>query len=111
MMYLLYTVVFLHLFWALYVLVMGIYRAHLSGRLTWPGYVLGVPWVAVGYIVDIVAQYTIATLYFADLPRKGEHLVTDRLKRYSAGEGWRKVKADWVCTHLLDIFDPRGDHC
>jgi hypothetical protein len=102
---------FLYGFWALYVLVMGCYRAHLSGRMSKPAYVLALPWVALGYAVDVIAQYTIATVYFADWPRKGEHLVTDRLIRYSAGKGWRKIKADWICTNLLDIFDPRGDHC
>ena len=111
MTYTIFAAAFLYGFWALYILVMGIYRAHLSGRLSKAGYVLGLPWVVFGYFVDIVAQYTIATLYFADLPRKGEHLVTDRLKRYSAGKGWRKTKADWICTHLLDVFDPHGDHC
>lgn len=111
MIYLALTLLFLYVFWALYILVMGVYRAHLSGRMSKAAYVLGVPWVLLGYTVDIIAQYTIATLYFVDLPKKGEHLVTDRLIRYSAGSGWRKAKADWICTHLLDLFDPRGDHC
>lgn len=111
MIYLALTLLFLYVFWALYILVMGVYRAHLSGRMSKAAYVLGVPWVLLGYMVDIIAQYTIATLYFVDLPKKGEHLVTDRLIRYSAGSGWRKAKADWICTHLLDLFDPRGDHC
>jgi hypothetical protein len=69
------------------------------------------PWVVIGYAVDIFAQYTVAILFFVDWPRKGEHLVTERLIRYSAGTGWRKTKADWICTELLDIFDPRGNHC
>lgn len=111
MTYALYLIGFLYGFWALYILVMGIYRAHLSGRLSKAGYVLGLPWVAFGYVVDILAQYTIATIYFMDLPRRNEHLVTDRLKRYSKSNGWRKIKADWICTNLLDVFDPTGDHC
>ena len=98
-------------FWALYVLVMGLYRAHLSGRLSRPAFVLGLPWVVVGYTLDVIAQYTIACVFFLDLPARREWLVTQRLQRYSAGSGWRKVKADWICTHLLDVFDPKGDHC
>lgn len=105
------TILFLWGFWALYVLVMGIYRAHLKGRLRGLTLVMSVPLVLAGLIVDVVAQYTLATLFFLDLPRKGEHLVTDRLQRYSAGSGWRKAKADWICTHLLDVFDPDEDHC
>ena len=61
---------------------------------------------AIGLAVDVFAQYTLARIFFLDLPRRGEHLVTARLQRYSAGSGWRKIKADWVCTHLLDVFDP-----
>ena len=104
--------VWLWAFWSLYVLVMGVYRAHLSGRLSRVGYVLGLPWVVLGYVVDAVSQYTLATLLFCDLPRRSEHLVTDRLTRYCDGlPGWRRTVAVWVCTHLLDVFDPRGDHC
>lgn len=102
---------FLYGFWALYIIVMGVYRAHLSGKLPTAGYVLGMPWVVLGYVVDVFTQYTIATLYFADLRAKGEHLVTSRLIRYSAGKGWRKIKADWICSNLLDVFDPSGNHC
>ena len=111
MTYALAAFLFLWGFWALYILVMGIYRAHLSGRLSKVGYVLGLPLVVLGYAVDILAQYTIATAYFMDWPRRGEWLVTDRLIRYSGGTGWRKAKADWICTHLLDVFDPSGNHC
>ena len=107
----LWVLAFLYVFWALYILVMGLYRAHLSGGLSKAAYVLGVPWVVLGYLVDVFAQYTVASVFFLDWPRKGEHLVTARLKRYSNGTGWRKAKADWICSHLLDVFDVNGDHC
>lgn len=105
------TLIFLWVFWALYVLVMGIYRAHLKKQLRGLTFIMSVPLVAIGLAVDVFAQYTLACIFFLDLPRRGEHLVTARLQRYSAGSGWRKIKADWVCTHLLDVFDPHGDHC
>lgn len=111
MIYALYTLAFLWAFWTVYVLVMGIYRAHLAKRLGRVTYALGLPWVVLGYAMDVLAQYTVATLFFLDLPRRGEHLVTDRLIRYSAGNGWRRAKADWICTHLLDPFDPSDNHC
>ena len=111
MIYALYTALFLWVFWYLYLIVMGLYRAKLKGKLTWPVKVLGAPALIIGIIVDVVAQYTVATVFFLDLPRKGEHLVTDRLQRYSAGTGWRKAKADWICSNLLDVFDPHEDHC
>ena len=110
-MYLLAVILFLWGFWTLYVPVMGIYRAHLAKRLSRAGYILGLPWVVLGYAVDVLAQFSVATLFFFDLPRRGEWLVTDRLIRYSSSSGWRKAKADWICSHLLDVFDPTGNHC
>ncbi|GAB3188560.1 hypothetical protein GCM10027292_17590 [Hydrogenophaga aquatica] len=112
MMYLLAVILFLWVFWYAYILVMGLYRAHLAGRMTRFTYFLSFPALLAGYVMDVVAQYTLATVFFLDLPKRGEHLVTDRLKRYIAqGSGWRAAKAEWVCTHLLDIFDPTGNHC
>lgn len=103
---------YLWLFWYAYIVVMGLYRAHLDGRLPRVGYVLGAPALAVGYLMDVLAQYTIASLVFLDLPRRGEWLVTSRLQRYIAHDtGWRAAKARWICDNLLDVFDPSGDHC
>lgn len=112
MTYLIGALLFLWVFWYIYLIVMGLYRAKLDGRLTWPVKILGAPALLVGYIVDIIAQYTIATIVFRDWPAKGEHLVTDRLQRYMANPGGiRYRKAKWICEHLLDPFDPTGRHC
>jgi Na+-transporting NADH:ubiquinone oxidoreductase subunit NqrB len=101
------------LFWGLYVLVMGVYRAHLADRLSVSGYILGLPWVAAGYVVDAFANFTFAVILFADAPR--EWLVTGRLIRYVQNPDqygiWRATIAQWICEHLLDVFDPSGDHC
>jgi hypothetical protein len=108
----LYTALFLWVFWYLYLIVMGLYRAKLMGTLTWPVKILGAPALLIGIIVDVVAQYTIATVIFREWPRRGEHLVTDRLQRYMANpSGSRYLKAKWLCEHLLDPFDPTGKHC
>lgn len=101
--------------WLVYILVMGLYRAHLAGRLHrgLVTYWLAAPVVVVGFAMDVVLQL-LATVVFLDLPRYQlrEWLLTDRLQRYMAGpDGWRKRWADWICTHALDLFDPRGSHC
>jgi len=101
----------LWLFFTVYVLVMGIYRAHLSGRLNRFARVLLFPWVALGYVADVVLNATLASVLFLDPPR--ELLVTTRLKRYirRARWTWRGRVSWWVCEHMLDVFDPKGDHC
>jgi hypothetical protein len=107
---LLWTVGFLWAFWGMYVLVMGIYRAHLSHRLKGLVLVLSLPFVAIGFLMDVFANLTIASLVFLEPPR--EWLVTSRLQRYIAhGTGWRFWLAKYICDHLLDVFDPSGDHC
>lgn len=123
---------YLWLFWAMYVLVMGIYRAHLAKRLGPVTFCLSLPFVAVGLAMDLLAQFTLATLIFWQRPYlafahraftvrgrsfvlrlpSGDWLVTARLQRYVAeGEGWRFTVANWVCNNLLDVFDPSGEHC
>ena len=98
-------------FYVLYVLVMGVYRAHLTQRLSLVAYVLLVPFVVLGFVVDVLTNIIIASVLFADPPR--ELLLTTRLQRYVAGSGtgWRKAVATWVCDTLLDPLDPRDEHC
>lgn len=97
-------------FWGLYVLVMGLYRAKLQGRLTREAYVMGWPYYAIGLAVDLLANLTIFSLLMLELPR--EWLVTSRLKRHiAAGSGWRHDFAAYLCDNLLDPLDPKGEHC
>lgn len=99
------------LLWAMYVMVMGIYRAHLDKRLTTTTKILAAPWVVIGYGLDVIVNLTIASLVFWEPP--WELLVTSRLKRHidAAAGGWRHRLAVWICDRLLDPFDPTGHHC
>lgn len=101
--------VWLWCFYGLYALVMGVYRAHLAKRLSRVSYLLLGPWVALGYVVDVLTNITLASVVFVEVPR--EWLVTTRLQRYVGGTGWRKAMASWVCNTLLDPLDPTGEHC
>jgi hypothetical protein len=102
--------VFLWVFWYLYILVMGLYRAHLVKKLTKFTYALALPALLIGYAMDVTANVFIAPIVFREMP--AEWLVTTRLTRYIAGPcGWRKVRAQEICASFLDYFDPRGSHC
>jgi hypothetical protein len=104
------VLLYLWAFWALYVLVMGIYRAHLSKRLNLFTYFMSIPFVIFGIVVDVLANLLIATVVFWEWPR--ELLVTDRLQRHNrTGNGWRRKLSEKICSDLLDYFDPTGDHC
>lgn len=110
-MIVLYAVLYLWVFWYAYILVMGLYRAQLQGRLKGAVFVLALPAVILGYLMDIVCNLTVAWILFLDPPR--ELMVTLRLRRYIAEQPtkWRGKLATWVCHNLLDYFDPTGRHC
>jgi hypothetical protein len=106
----LFIIAYLYAFWCAYVLVMGIYRAHLAKRLVGFNKVLAIPVVVIGYVMDVAANWIIAPLIFLDWPR--EALVTSRLIRYKREDnGWRCQLATLICDGLLDPLDPTGDHC
>ena len=101
---------FLWIFWGFYVLIMGLYRAYLTDRLGPVTKFLGAPFFITGYLMDVACQITFASLLFMELP--AELLVTTRLTRHlKTGSGWRYRLASWLCTALLDPFDPTGKHC
>ncbi|MDE2000563.1 MAG: hypothetical protein KGI52_16730 [Burkholderiales bacterium] len=95
--------------WVLYLASMNLIRARDAGLLPRPAYVLGLPIVGAGVLLDALVNLTVCTLLFAELPR--EWLVTARVTRLERGTGWRQVVASWVCHNLLDNFDPSGKHC
>lgn len=104
------TLAYLWAFFYLYVLVMGFYRAHLSKKMTGITYLLALPALCVGYLVDALANVVLATVIFGEWPR--EMLVTTRLTRHLTGPpGWRRDLAADICAALLDVFDPTGNHC
>ena len=114
-MIILYAIIYCYVFWLLYILVMGLYRASLDGRLTGVAKWLAYPIVILAILIDLICNWTIATVLFLEFPLLywgRPDLVTSRLARYIAGaDGWRKVMAMWLCHNLLDYFDPSGTHC
>jgi hypothetical protein len=96
--------------WVLYVFTMGLYRAYLLKKLKGLTLFMALPFVAVALVLDVLAQITVFTVLFAELPR--HWLATSRLQRHIAGpDSWRRRLAEYLCTHLLDPFDPTGAHC
>lgn len=99
--------------WYLYLIVMALYRAHLSGRLSMAAKVLGSPALVIGWLLDWAINWTLAVAWFGEWPHAPMDLVTDRLQRYMAGPPGRRQKhARSICRHLLDPFDPNPKgHC
>ena len=95
----------LYALWLGYVLTMHI--VHRWPQLPLAARVLGAPAALVAYALDVLLNWTLCTLAFADWPR--EKTITERLHRYQQTPGLRARVAAWVCGHLLNPFDP--DHC
>jgi hypothetical protein len=94
--------------WVLYLAIMNLseHRASLTGVVKFHAYCIVLP---VGYVFDAILNLMICLAF---LRRPRDWLLTGTLKRYlNTDTGWRSAVAAWMCTNLLDPFDPSGTHC
>lgn len=103
------AVLLTYFLWVFYLAVMNLVRAKEAGKLSRTAFVLGTPILLTGVILDVLCNIFVATFLVLELPR--ELLVTTRLKRLVKTEGWRSKVAKFICSRLLDQFDPSGCHC
>jgi len=99
----------LWLFFLLYVACMNMIKAHKEKKVTGVLWLLCLPAVAIGLIVDFLHQITIFNVVFWDVPR--DPTVTGRLKRHIADPGYRGKLARYLCVNVLSPFDHTGNHC
>lgn len=105
-----YAAAALYLLWVLYLAICNLYQAKKAGTIQKVALFLGYPLLILGVLLDIAVNITIMSVLFLERPR--ELLVTQRLTRHIAkGTGWRKKLAYWICSSLLNAFDPSGNHC
>lgn len=96
--------------WIFYLAVMTLIRARDDGKLPPVALAFAYPVVAVGLLFDFALHVLVGTVLFLERPR--EWLLTQRLSRLiREDDGWRGDLALWMCTTLLDAFDPDGSHC
>ncbi len=96
--------------WVLYLAIMNIaaHRHALHPFARFNAYLVVLP---IGYLAD-AALNLIACSIFLRRPR--DWLLTGTLQRIRNTEppgSWREGLAAWICTHLLNQFDPKGTHC
>lgn len=105
--------------WVLFLAIMSVYRAHLAGTLPLVTKRVAYPMIAIGFAFDWSLNWTWASVIFDELPKSRRELVTDRLKRYLAADGfdashqtYRYRRAKLICETFLDRFDPSPKgHC
>lgn len=95
--------------WVFYLAVMNLQKARDAQRLTPTAKWLGYPALGLGLLLDFMCNMVVMTPLMLEFPR--ELLVTARVSRHKKGDGFRQKIAAWMCTNLLDPFDPSGCHC
>jgi len=96
--------------WVMYLAVMNIarFRHDLYPIAKAHAYVLA----AVALVFDFLLNVVVGTVVFLKPPK--DLLLTGRLSRYILDPSealWRRKLAGWICSRLLDQFDPYGHHC
>jgi hypothetical protein len=105
----------LYALWFLYLAVMALKRADDADLVSSGVLSLAFPGVLLAYVLDVLINWVILSVLLVEWPR--ELTVTYRLSRHlrkpdaSRLGRWRTAIARWVCTQLLDKFDPSGTHC
>ncbi len=68
--------------------------------------------VGVGLVLDVALNVIVGSLMFLEPPHPRRLLLTARLSHHTSRDnGWRTRLAKYICSRLLDQFDPRGRHC
>ena len=102
-------VVYFYVFWTMFLACAALYAQwHV---LPVAVKMLAAPIALVAGLFDVVSEFTLATIFFGQLPMKGCYTVTERLSFYMYHDmGWRGKLSKAVCTYLLNPFQA-GGHC
>ena len=106
--YILGSYAFVVLCWVLYIAIMSLAQRFesLHPVAKFHAYCIILP---VGYAFDFVLNLAVCAAF---LRRPRDWLLTGTLKRtINTDDGLRSKAAAWICTHLLNAFDPKGKHC
>lgn len=87
---------------------MNLKRVHDKQGLPKWVFILGLPMLKTGLVLDFLLNVFVMSVVLLELPR--EMTVSRRLKRHNRAGGWRAKIVKKVFEPLLDPFDPSGDH-
>ena len=67
------------------------------------------PIVLIGILSDVLFRWTVGVVIMADV--SPNMLFTAVLQRHVKKDTWRGKVSRFLCSKLLDKFDPSGKHC
>lgn len=97
-----------YLLWILYLAVMNLKRVRDTVGLPKPVFILGLPLLKTGLVLDFLLNVFVMSVILLEFPR--EMTVSRRLKRHNKAGGWRAKIVRKIFEPLLDPFDPSGNH-
>jgi hypothetical protein len=96
--------------WILFLADMALSRAEKDGHLHHHAAKLGRPVQYLALLLNVLLNFTLVPLVMLDWPR--EFTVSAHLSRLIAtGNRYQRWLSGWICTVMLDCFDPSGTHC
>ena len=109
MLYIAYSLLAFWCLWVLFLATMNLAQSKAECKLHGPALWVGYTVLAVGLLVDLVVQITVASLLWLELPR--ELTVSARVDRLCrSGTGYRLALALWFRRVMLAPFDRSGGH-
>lgn len=109
MLYLAYALLAFWALWVLFLATMNLAQSKAEGKLQGFALYAGYTVLAVGLLVDLVVQITVASLLWLEPPR--ELTVSARVDRLCrTGTGYRLALALWFRRVMLAPFDRGGGH-
>lgn len=103
-----FVLVLFYVLWILYLAVMNLKRAQDSNSLSNTVLVIGLPILALGYLIDTILNLLVMSIILFEIPK--ELTISARLKRHNVtSSGYRKFIVK-LFELFLDPFDPSGNH-
>ena len=97
-----------YVLWTLYLAVMNLARAKRNGQLSKLAYVMGMPILFLGWLIDFILNVFVMSFVLMELPK--ETTISERLERHNnTSTGWRK-KVAMIFEQMLEPFDTDGNH-
>ena len=105
--YIIYAVAVFYATLIFYLAIMNIARS--KGSLDKFQKIVFAPIVLIGLVLDVLFRWTVGAIVLLDISPNA--LFTSVLQRHVRKDTWRGKVARFICSKLLDEFDPSGRHC
>jgi hypothetical protein len=106
----LYSLLFIYVFYLGFALSVSVYRRWLGGYLSLPNKIVFAPVLGIFLLFDILLNFLIILVF--GFPPKNAYTLSKRFEKYRLNNsGIKKSFATFICERFLNEIDPTGQHC